>query len=169
MRSWARCFGWAELTHQKENQPPNCGPSSSGRRGTNCESRHVDGAVRNTLKSLFALAMRPEQHVRRKNTNLIKIQYWVIFWLINSISNNIYCLLSIISIILISCWKILLRMTGTDWVWTRFEPRCAYKRGKDLVFLIRALVKLRTMFRANYLKLLLRSFFEPAVVEFGAC
>ena len=26
-------------------------------------NRHVDGAVRNTLKSLFALAMRPEQHV----------------------------------------------------------------------------------------------------------
>ena len=26
-------------------------------------NRHADGAVRNTLKSLFALAMRPEQHV----------------------------------------------------------------------------------------------------------
>ena len=26
-------------------------------------NRHVDGVVRNTLKSLFALAMRPEQHV----------------------------------------------------------------------------------------------------------
>ena len=38
----------------------------------------------------------------------------------------------------------------------------------DLDFLIRARVKRRTMFCANYLKLLLRSFFEPAVADFGA-
>ena len=32
-------------------------------------NRHVDGAVRNTLKSLFALAMRPEQHVVPSKAN----------------------------------------------------------------------------------------------------